>query len=265
VLSKELGQPAVVVNQPGASTVLGAVAVKNARPDGYTIGMLVITTLAVVPNTRAVPYSSADFDYICQVYEAPSAIIVAKDSPFKTFAEMAAFARENPGKFLYGSPGPGSSNHIAFAALLSMQNLKGTHVPLSGNPAVYQAMGRGELIANLDSAATVRNYDNTKALMVLSKERIKFLPDVPSSGELNINFESSVWGGFLAPKGLPAPVKAKLESACKAAVTSDEYARATERFSTLPKYRTGGEFSAYVEVERARYKKITDELGLSPK
>jgi tripartite-type tricarboxylate transporter receptor subunit TctC len=264
-LSKELGQPAVVVNQPGASTVLGAMAVKNARPDGYTIGMLVISTLAVVPNTRPVPFSASDYDYICQVYEAPSALIVAKDGPFKTFADFVAFGRNNPGKLLYGSAGPGTFNHIALAALLGVQGIKGVHVPLASNPAVYQSMARGELMANVDSAATVRNFNNVSALLVLSKDRAKFLPDVPSSGELNVNFVSPVWGGFVAPKGLPAAIKAKLDTACRAAVQSEDFARSSERFTTAPLYRSGPEFAAYAEAERARYQVITKELGLAPK
>src|SRR4051812_16242106 len=101
-LSKDLGQPVVVVNQPGASTALGAIAVKNAKPDGYTLGMLVISTLAVLPNTRTMQYNASDYTYICQVYEAPTVVLVAKDSPFKTLRELMDFARANPEKFLYG-------------------------------------------------------------------------------------------------------------------------------------------------------------------
>jgi tripartite-type tricarboxylate transporter receptor subunit TctC len=263
-LSKDLGQPVVVVNQPGASTALGAIAVKNARPDGYTLGMLVISTLAVLPNTRAVQFSSSDYAYICQVYEAPTMVLVPKNSPYKDWNDMIAFAKANPGKLLYGSPGPGTSNHIAMASLLQQQGVKGVHVPLSSNPAVYQSMGRGEIKVNIDSVLATRMND-IRPLLVLSKERTQLAPDVPSAGELKVGFEAPVWGGLAAPKGIPAAVREKLSGACKAAVAGADYAAATAKLATTPKYRSGDDYAKYVESEQARYKAVVKELGLEPK
>lgn len=263
-LNKELGQPVVVVNQPGASTALGAIAVKNAQPDGYTLGMLVVSTLAVLPNTRAVQFATSDYSYICQVYEAPTMVLVAKSSPYKTLADLMALGRNSPGKLLYGSPGPGTLNHIAMAALLNSQNAKGTHVPLSSNPAVYQSMARGEAVSNVDSVLATRVND-VRPLAVLSKERTKLAPDVPSTGELNINVEAPVWGGFVAPKGLPPAVRAKLGGACQTAVSGSEFSQAMAKLATTPKFRSGDDYAAYVEAERARYKTMTTQMGLQPK
>jgi tripartite-type tricarboxylate transporter receptor subunit TctC len=131
-LSRELGQPVVVVNRPGAASTIGAAEVMNSRPDGHGFGMLTLSSLALVPHTRTVPYAHERFDFVCQVYETPTLLMVHPNSPLRSLADVVAMARARPEALFYGSPGPGSLNHIAMAGFLHAHGVQGTHVPFTG-------------------------------------------------------------------------------------------------------------------------------------
>ena len=103
-----------------------------------------------------------------------------------------------------------------------------------------------------------------RPLVVLAKERSRLLPEVPSAGELNIAYEASAWSGLAAPKGIPTATRAKLERACRTAVSDAGFGQTADKLAIEPLYRTGDEFDAYVRSELARYKDLLSKLGLRP-
>jgi tripartite-type tricarboxylate transporter receptor subunit TctC len=131
-------------------------------------------------------------------------------------------------------------------------------------PAVVQAIVGGQIAALAENVAVVRT-GNVRPLVVLAKERSRLLPEVPSAGESNIAYEASAWSGLAAPKGIPAATRAKLERACRAAVSDAGFVQTADKLAIEPMYRSGDEFGAYVRSELARYKDLLPRLGLQPR
>ncbi len=261
VMGKELGQPVLVINQPGASGEIGAIALKNAKSDGYSIGFLAVSNIVILPNTRAVQFEESSFDYICQTYTAPVTVVVAQNSPFKTIADLLKFAHENPGKLLYGSTGPGTLTHISMAALLKLEKLTATHVPMQSLTSVVQAIAGGQ-VSVLTENVLVTKSGNLRPLVILSDKRSKFLPNIPNALEANIPYQASAWSGIGAPKGLQSSVKNTLEGACRKAVNSPVFLSTTESLAVEPFYRNGADFKNYVLSEFDRYAVLLKELQL---
>jgi tripartite-type tricarboxylate transporter receptor subunit TctC len=261
-LSRELGQPVVIVNRPGAASTIGAAEVMNTRPDGYGFGMLTLSSLALVPHTRSVPYGHDRFDFLCQVYETPTLLMVAPNSPLRSVADVVAAARARPETLFYGSPGPGSLNHMAMAGFLHANSVQGTHVPFTGVAPMNQALVAGQITVVADSALSMRAHE-LRPLAVFGPARIPDLPDVPSLAELGGGFDATIWGGLVAPTRLAPEVRARLEQACERAVGGEGFAQVAERLASRPRHRGGQEFRDYVLSEFARYGEFIAAMGLA--
>ncbi|HYF54647.1 MAG TPA: tripartite tricarboxylate transporter substrate binding protein, partial [Salinarimonas sp.] len=263
-MAKALGQSLVPINKPGAAATLGTGELARAKPDGYTLGMVPIGPLALQPNMRKLPYSLESFDYICQTYDVPMFLMVPQDSRFKSAADVVSFAKDNPNAFLYGSSGPGTMPHIATAAFLRAAGVGGTHVPFRGSGEMAQALLGGTIMAFSD-APSLAAANNLRILATYSSKREPTHPDVPTMRELGYDFTGSVWGGIIAPKGLPAPVRTKLEEACRAAASSDGYKQAAARLNSPALYKTGPEFKAFVEAQSKALGDVIRAAGLEAK
>lgn len=260
-MSKSLGQPLVPVNKPGAAATLGTAEVARSKTDGYTIGMMPVGPLAIQPSLRKLPYDAFSFDYICQTYDVPIFLMVPKSSPFKTVADVVAYAKENPAGFLYGSSGPGTMPHVATAAFLEKAGIKGTHVPFKGSGEMAQALLSGTIMA-FSEAPSLAVANDLRLLAVFSAEREKSNPDVPTMRELGYDFVSSIWGGLIAPKGLAEPVLAKLEHSCETAAKSEAYTVAAKRLNSVPTYKNSKDFGAFVKSQAETLGDVVKATGL---
>ena len=263
-MARALGQPLVPINKPGAAATLGTGEIARAKSDGYTIGMAPIGPLALQPNIRKLPYGPESFDYICQTYDVPIFLMAPKTSQFKTAAEAAAFAKANPNALLYGSSGPGTMPHIATAAFLRAAGATGTHVPFRGSGEMAQALLGGTIMV-ISDAPSIAAANDLQLLAVYSAERDKAFPQVPTMKELGYDFVGSIWGGLIAPKGLPEPVRTKLEQACQAAATSEGYKQAAARLNSPASYRGAAEFRAFVEAQSRSLGDVIRAAGLEAK
>lgn len=261
-LSRELGQPVVAVNRPGAASTIGAAEVMNSRPDGYAFGMLTLSSLALVPHTRSVPYALDRFDFLCQVYETPTLLMVAPNSPLRSVADVVAVARARPEALFYGSPGNGSLNHVAMAGFLHANGVQGTHVPFNGVAPMNQALVAGHITVVADSALSMRAH-RLRPLAVFGPARLPDLPDVPSLAETGNGFDATIWGGLVAPAGLPPEVRGRLESACERAVGGDAFAQVAGRLASRPLHRAGAAFRDHVLAESARYGAFIGTIGMA--
>jgi len=218
-MSTTLGQPIVVEYKPGAGTNIGTEYVVRAKPDGYTI---LINGLPIVANPHLFPDLSfnpaTDLVPISGVSKMTNVITVNASVPVKTLPELIAAAKKAPDRFVYGSPGEGTSTHIAGEMLSARTGAHFTHTPYRGNAQAMTDLLGGTLqmgFVNTPVAAPFLKEGRLRALAVTSKTRSPLLPDVPTVAEaLNMpDFDFNGWFGLFAHKGTPDAVIAKLEQA----------------------------------------------------
>jgi len=264
-LEKRLGQPILVVNKPGGGSAVGAAAIASAKPDGYTFGTTLWTTVALLPHTVDVPYSIDSFEYIMINGGYRFGIAVRSDSKFKTLKELVDYAKQNPGKIKYSTTGatvPGNMGMILLgkAAGVQWENV----VFKSGSEAATAVLG-GHVDATSANPVDVIPFieaGRMKLLTSLSDTRWKWVPDVPSIRELGYNFHVNAYMGFGTPKGVPKAVLDKLVEAFKEASRDPEFLENLEKFYTIPEYKTGDEYRRLLIEESKMNEKLLLELGL---
>jgi tripartite-type tricarboxylate transporter receptor subunit TctC len=225
VVSREWGQSVVVENRPGAGGVVASQALVQSPPDGYTL-ILVASGHATNPFLYPkLPYDTfKDFTPISLLASSPNVLLVRKDSPFKTLADVLAEARAKPGSLSYAHAGTGTSTHLAGELLKGLAKVDLNAIPYKGGaPAINDLLG-GQIPLSFNNgpesvgqlqAGTVR------ALAVTTAMRAPFLPDVPSIGETVAGYDTEVWWGLLGPANMPRDVVEKLSHDFVAAVNSD--------------------------------------------
>jgi tripartite-type tricarboxylate transporter receptor subunit TctC len=225
---KILGQPVVVHNRPGANGAVGTEAVRTAKPDGYTLLFNVTSSAVMNPLTMAnVTYDiQKDFVPITDVIYTAVVMVARKDFPAKTLAEFIAYAKANPGKINYASPGPGSTTHLTAASLAKALGVPMTHVPYKGFVPANQALAAGEVDFGFTASAGVQSHVQSGALRAIAMAEgpapngYPQLPDLQKEvkGFENIPSFSALW----APAGTPRPIIEKLNSAFVEAMKSPD-------------------------------------------
>jgi tripartite-type tricarboxylate transporter receptor subunit TctC len=259
-----LGQMLVVENKPGATGAIGAAAVRNARPDGYTILVASIGVYAVNPILQKnITYDpSRDFDLLTVAVRAPNVLVAAPSFPANTVQELIAQLKKNPEKITFASSGAGSSDHLTAALFWQKTGTTGLHVPYKGGaPAITDLIG-GHADASFQNINAVINHIKSgklKALAITSEKRSPLLPQVPTldeSGIKEVNVYS--WQGIAAPKGLPADVKTRLHGAIVGALNNDDVKkRLTEQgFEVVAD--SPAEFGKFQAQELARWKQVIE-------
>ena len=227
-LSKELGQPVVVENRPGAAGSMGGDAVAKAAPNGLLLYFGASPTLTISPHIlKSMPFDvSKDLTAIAPLVSYTNVLVINKDQPFKTLPELVAYARANPGKLAYGSAGMGASNHLSGELFALRAGIKLTHVPYKGNaPAMTDVIG-GQLSMMFDIIGSARNYissQRVRPLAVTSRERNASLPEVPTMMESGIaDYDVGGWYGLYGPARLAPELVTRLNEATRRALAQDE-------------------------------------------
>jgi tripartite-type tricarboxylate transporter receptor subunit TctC len=222
-----LGQPLVVENRPGAGGNIGTDAVAKSAPDGYTLGSVSVGLLSI--NQYLYSHMPFDFDKeltgISLIYELPNLAVVATQyNPSKTLAEFITWAKAKPDGVTYGSPGIGTTPHLAGALLAARAGYKGIHVPFRGAAQTVPAMLSGNVdfaLDNLASYVPVMQEGRMRGLAVTSAERWPTLPDIPTMAEAGIpDFVVTSWAAIIAPLATPRPIIDKISAAFRAAAAS---------------------------------------------
>ena len=270
-MAKHLGQTIIVENVAGAGGATGSLRGKNARPDGYTIGLGHMGTHAasvgVDPKLAYDPRK--DFDYLGLVSTTPNIVFVRKDFPANTLGEFAAYATAKGKDLKMGHSGIGAASHITCILLFQIIGTEPTYVSYRGFGQTINDILSGSIDGSCDLVASVSGQvqsGSVKAFAVATPERSPVIPDVPTAQEAGMpEFAAETWTGLYVPKGLPADVLAKLTEAVSKALADPA---TQERFlkigATVPKpERQGGDaMLKLIETEVARWIVILKNAGL---
>lgn len=213
-LQERLGQSVVVENKPGAGGNIGADLVARSKPDGYTL-LLAQDSLAIVPWL----YKSLTFDVMKDFAPIgvgvfmPMVLIAKSDLPVKSVSDLIAYAKANPGKLSYGSPGVGTAHHLNFEAFLDKTGTKMVHVPYKGASGMITDLASGNVdvaFSALSSVLALVKSGKIKAIAVADNERAPQLKEIPTISETLPGYLANVWFGLMAPAGTPAAITHKL-------------------------------------------------------
>lgn len=267
-LHGELGQPVVVDNRPGAAGAIGAEAVARAGADGHTLLLGSNGPLAINPALQTkLPYDPIrDFAPVALVTIMPFVLVTHPSLPVKNVRELVALAKARPNELNYGSPGNGSTTHLANELLKAMTGIKVTHIPYKGVAPAATDLVSGQVQMMAGDLSTLLPHVNSgrmRALAVTAARRSSLLPGVPTVAESGVpGYDASGWFGVLVPAGTPQPVVERLHAAIQRGIDSAE---ARERLGAL-----GGEvatgtpeqFGAHIRSEGAKWGKVIRALDL---
>ncbi|MGE0629632.1 MAG: Bug family tripartite tricarboxylate transporter substrate binding protein [Hyphomicrobiaceae bacterium] len=269
-MAKILGTRIVVDNRPGGTGSIGAMAVKTAPPDGYTI-MLHGSGFVQFPLLSGnAPYDIKEFAPIAHAVDAPFFFIVNQNTPARSIPELIDYAKKNPGKLNYGSTGIGSPGHLTGELFQSLTGTKLTHIPYKGGAQVQLAMLSNEVQLYWDSVSAYAPYQASgqlKPLAVGRHDRFSAAPEVVGMSEAGVpelkDFEAGFWLGFLAPAGTPPAVIDKLNAAVSQTLALPAV---RDRLATLGFEPVGGSAQAFtrrLSADQTRWASIIKEARIT--
>jgi tripartite-type tricarboxylate transporter receptor subunit TctC len=262
---KHLGQPIVIENRPGGSGTLGpGQMAATAKPDGYAIAQIPITIFRFPFMTKTTFDPSTDFTYIIAVSGYTFGVVVRDDAPWKTFQELVADAKANPGKINYGTPGAGTSLHITMEQIAKQQGIKWTHVPFKGNAEAMNALLGGHIHAVADSSgwAQLVNTGRFRLLVTWGAARTKNWPNVPTLRDIGIDMVSNSPFGIAGPKGMDAKIVKVLHDAFKKGLEEPSYAAAMAQLDQELFYLGSEDYRKFALQQIDDARRFISELGL---
>jgi tripartite-type tricarboxylate transporter receptor subunit TctC len=261
-LSETIGQSVVAENRPGAGGMVGTDVVARAVPDGHTI---LLTDPAVVINPslqKDAPYELSKLQMVSAIGSSAAVIVASLHAPIKTFPEMIAYAKANPGKLNFASAGIGTAPHLAGELIKLRAGIEMTHVPYRGIGAAYPDVLSGKVQLAFSSIAGALPFvsDNrVRAIATSLAARSKVFPDVPAVAETLPGFEVDLWTAIFAPAGLSAPVLARLNSEINKALQHPEMKAALAKIGVEPRGTGADESAAFTRSEYEKWKQVIAE------
>lgn len=269
-LSTSLGQSVYVDNKPGGAGNIAMEEMKRAKPDGYTLMLGHVGTLAVNPALfgKKLPYDpNADFAPVTLVAKVPNVIAVSEKSAYKTLADLVADAKKNPGKINYGSAGNGSAGHLAMEYFSAEAGIDLVHVPYKGSGPMLTDLIGGQIQATFNGLPSLIGQIKGGALRPLavgSAERSKVLPNVPTISESGYKgFETSQWYGIIVPAGTPQPIIDKLQKEIAKGLKSKEDSKRMLEDGAVLVGDTPAQFGAFIKAEQNRWAKVVEKAKIT--
>ncbi|HZN31034.1 MAG TPA: tripartite tricarboxylate transporter substrate binding protein [Xanthobacteraceae bacterium] len=267
-LSESLGQSVVAENRPGAGGMVGIDVVARSAPDGYTI---VLTDPGIVSNPtlqKDPPYDLKAVQAVSIVGSSPAVIVASQHLPVKTFAELIAYAKANPGKLNFASAGIGTAPHLAGEMIKLRTGIDMTHVPYRGIGAAYPDVMSGKVqlaFSSIAGAVPFTSDNRVRPLATTGSARSAVYPDVPTVAESGLpGFDVDLWIGIYAPAGLPPAVLNKLNGELKKVLQHPELKAALAKIGVEPRGTTPEEAAAFTRSEFEKWKKVIVEGNIKP-
>jgi tripartite-type tricarboxylate transporter receptor subunit TctC len=265
-LTELTGQQFIVENKGGSGGNVGAEAIKNAAPDGYTIGLMSVSSHAIAPSLYArLPFDAdKDFTPVTMLWSLPNLLIVRKSLGARTVTELIAMAREKPGKLSYASSGAGTTVHLSGALFCSMAKIDILHVPYRGSaPAVQDLLADqvDMIFDNIPGSLAQMAGGKVNGLAVTSLQRSPIAPNVPAMAEFLPGYDINSWGGICGPAGLPPAMVEKLNALAAQALDSDDVKKAYLKNGATPLWMNVADTVAYRRAEEKRFGPIVKASG----
>ena len=265
--AKTLGQQIIVENKPGASGMLGANELVNARPDGYTLSQLPHGVFRI-PHMQKVQFDTLkDFTWIACLTGYTFGLVVPVDSPIKSIKDLIDFARANPEKFTYGSTGIGTSPHLAVEEFAQRAGIKLTHVPFKGNADNMQAILGGHTMGASDATGWGPQVEAGKLrlLATYGSKRTKRWPNVPTLDELGFKTVSDSPFGVCGPKGMDPAVVRVLHDAFKKTLDDPAVLATFDKYDQTVIYMNTDDYTKFARESFSAEKATIERLGLAAK
>lgn len=267
-LSEALGQPVAVENRAGAGGILGADAAAKSAPDGYTWLLSSGSAMSIVPllNDKMPFDPTRDLTPVAGGARLELFLVARADLPFTNFPEFLRHVRANPGKLTYGSPGNGTSPHVAGEMMKSQAGIFSLHIPYRGSGQVLQDLLGGRLDYTFDPGVAFPHVRSGKLrlLAVGSLKRSPLFPDTPTLNELGLKgFDAGTTHGFWAPAGTPAPMIERVNAEINRALAMPEVAAVIRGLGAEPHVLTPAAFGKVIADDRNRYAVIVKERKIT--
>jgi tripartite-type tricarboxylate transporter receptor subunit TctC len=264
---KALGGQMIVENKPGASGMLGPNELVGAKPDGYTLSQLTIG-IARLPHMQKMQFDPLkDFTYIACLTGYTFGLVVRADSPVKTVQELVDHCKANPGQFTFGSPGNGTTPHLAVEEFAFKAGVKMQHVPFKGVAEGMQALLGGHVMSHSDSTGWASHVDagTLRLLATYGSRRTKRWPNVPTLHELGYETMADSPFGIGGPRGMDASVTRRSHDAFKKTLEDPAVLATFEKYDQSVIYLNGADYEKFIRDQYVKEKDIIEKLGLSLK
>ena len=265
-MSEITGQQFIVDDRGGSGGNVGADAIAHSAPDGYTIGLMSVSSHAIATTLYAkLPFNAdKDFTPVTMLWSLPNLLIVRKGVPAKTVPELIALAKASPGKYTYASSGAGTTVHLSGALFAAMAKIDILHVPYRGSAPATQDLLAGQvdmIFDNIPGSLAQMAGGQVNGLAVTSLARSPMAPDVPAMTEFLPGYDINSWGGICGPAGLPPAMVEKLSALAKQALDSDDVKKAYLKNGATPFWKSVADTVAYRRAEEARFAPIVKASG----
>src|ERR1700726_2049056 len=268
-MADNMGQQIAILNQSGASGLIGAEQVARSAPDGYTIGGFNDSIMTMVPNLQSRMRWDIlkDFEPVSLVATVEWGLIAGNQTPYKTAADLIAAAKAAPGKIDYSSGGPGSPQHLAMAMFASAAGISLTHVPYKGATQAATDVAAGQIpvcFQGLGTVAALVRGGQVRLIGVSTPKRLPQFPDVPTVSESGLpGFVFNSWFAILAPAGTPKEIVARLNAEVRKAVGDEDVRHKLEGLGFVVRGSSPEELGAMTRDQLAKYARVIKEMGIA--
>ncbi|MFH1034661.1 MAG: tripartite tricarboxylate transporter substrate binding protein [Pseudomonadota bacterium] len=262
---KFLGQPVVVENKPGGGGTVGpATMVATAKPDGYTLSQIPMGVFRLPHTIKTTWDPLKDFSWIIQLTGYTYGIVVKKDAPWKTLRELLDYAKANPGKVTYATPGVGVMQHVTMEKLAKKEGIKWIHVPQKGGIEVISATMGGHVMVGAETSGWAPQVESgdLRLLAIWTEERSKNWPEVPTLKELGYDIVAYSPFGIAGPKDMDPKVVAILHDAFKKAMDEPAFKKILADYYMVPFYKNSKDYAEYAKELFLEEKENAEVLGL---
>jgi len=268
-LTEAWGQSVVIDNRAGATGIIGTDLVAKSPPDGHMLA-LVASSHAINPSmVKKLPYDTVKgFEPVVLTHVVPLVLVVSPTLPVSSLKELIAYGKSNPGKLSFASSGSGGAPHFSGELFKSMTGIDMTHIPYKGSTLAHPDLISGRTSLMFDTVAAVNvqvKANRLKPLAVTTLKRSSILPDVPTMQEAGLaGYETSTWGGLLAPAGTPKATVAKLNAEVNKILAMPDVRKTLLDNGIEPGGGSPQQFTDFIGTETVKWAKVAKDAGIQP-